>query len=232
MLELAGAWLYNRYNTSAHDRWLQSTPWGLDTSRREDLTLQEFQHYLEVQQQAPFVEIKRSEDESFWQSMLSSAKTGDICVILPGLTVPDYQVTLEGRVSHALKIGAQRITTFLRGDRGIPVEQREVVTEQVQAGLYRVASKPEKEEKGPAPLLLKLTYPCNPEPVFGKVSEELLIELELQSLDDKGQLDRRNYRIRFNPTKGGRFLSANQHFEVNGEMSLLVVDVMALELSQ
>ena len=229
VLELAGTWLYNRYNTSGHDCWLQSTPWGLEADKRENLSLQEFQHYLKLQQQAPFVEIKRSDDEPFWQSMLAGANPGEIFVILPGLTLADYQDRLDGRASHGLKIGAQRITTFLRGDRGIPVEQREVVTEQVQAGLYRMVSKPEKEQSGPGPLLIKLTYPRNPERVIGNISEELLIELELQSLDDEGQLVRCNYRIRFNPLEGGRFLSAKQHFDSNVQMPLLGIDVMAME---
>ena len=229
ILELAGTWLYNRYNTSGHDQWLQSTPWGLDIDKRIDFSLQEFQHYLTLQQQAPFVEVKRSDDESFWQSMLGGAKPGEIFVILPGMTLADYQDKLDGRASHGLKIGAQRITTFLRGDRGARVEQREVVTEQVQAGLYRMVSKPEKEQSGPAPLLIKLTYPRNPERSIGNISEELLIELELQSLNDEGQLVRRNYRIRFNPIEGGRFLSAKQHFDSSVEMPLLGVEVMALE---
>ncbi|WP_228394075.1 toxin VasX [Pseudomonas helleri] len=229
VLELAGIWLYNRYNTSGHDQWLQSTPWGLDIDKRIDFSLQEFQHYLTLQQQAPFVEVKRSDDESFWQSMLGGAKPGEIFVILPGMTLADYQDKLDGRANHGLKIGAQRITTFLRGDRGVPVEQREVVTEHVQAGLYRMVSKPEKEQSGSAPLLIKLTYPRNPERTIGNISEELLIELELQSLDDEGQLVRRNYRIRFNPLEGGRFLSAKQHFDSSVEMPLLGIDVMAME---
>ena len=230
ILELAGTWLYNRYNTSAHDQWLQSTPWGLEADKREDLSLEEFQYYLMVLQQAPFVEIKRSDKESFWQSMLPNAKPGEIYVVLPGRTLPDYQLTLEGIAHHGLKIGAQRMTTFLRGDRGIPVEQREVVTQQVQAGLYRVKSTSEKEQGGPAPLLLKLTYPRNPERVLGKVSEELLIELVLQSLNDKGQLVEHTYRIRFDPLEGGRFLSNKQHFESSADMPLLEVDINALDV--
>ena len=84
-------------------------------------------------------------------------------------------------------------------------------------------------ERGSAPLLLKLTYPRSPEPRFGKVSEELLIELELHSLDDKGQLVERTYRIRFDANEGGRFMPAQQHFESNAEMPLLIVDVNALD---
>jgi hypothetical protein len=72
----------------------------------------------------------------------------------------------------------------------------------------------------------------NPERTIGNISEELLIELEFQSLDDEGQWVRRNYRIRFNPAEGGRFISAKQHFNSNVEMPLLGVEVMALEPSQ
>ena len=92
-----------------------------------------------------------------------------------------------------------------------------------------MVSKPEKEQSGPAPLLIKLTYPRTPERTIGNISEELLIELELQSLDDEGQSVRRNYRIRFNPVEGGRFLPAKQHFDSSVEMPLLGVDVMAME---
>ena len=95
-----------------------------------------------------------------------------------------------------------------------------------------MVSKPEKEQSGPAPLLIKLTYPRNPERAIGKISEELLVELELQSLSDEGQLVRRNYRIRFNPVENGRFISAKQHFDSNVAMPLLGIDVMAMEALQ
>lgn len=39
----------------------------------------------------------------------------------------------------------------------------------------------------------------------------------------------RIYRIRFNPLKGGRFLTAKQHFDSSIEMPLLGIDVMAME---
>ncbi|MFP3517953.1 toxin VasX [Pseudomonas sp. SIMBA_077] len=229
ILELAGTWLYNRYNTSGHDQWLQSTPWGLETDKREELTLEEFQYRLTLLQQVPFVEIKGSEEESFWQSILPSAKPGDIFVTFPGMTLPDYESTLEGKVSYGIKIGAQRITTFLRRDRGFPMEQREVVTEQVQMKLYRVKSAPEKEKSGPAHLSLKLTYPHNRKSSLGKLSEELLVELELLSLDKNKKLAPLTYRIRFDPFEYGLFPSSKKHFEFNAEIPLLDVDVIALD---
>lgn len=229
VLELAGTWLYNRYNTSGHDQWLQSTPWGLEADKREELTLEEFQYRLTLLQQAPFVEIKGPEEESFWQRILPSAKPGDIFVTFPGMTLPDYESTLNGKASYGIKIGAQRITTFLRGDRGFPMEQREVVTEQVQVNLYRVKSTPEKEQSGPAHLSLKLTYPHNRKNAHGELSEELLVELELLSLDKKKNLAPLTYRIRFDPFEGGVFPSSKKHFDVSTEIPLLDVDVIALD---
>ena len=228
VLELAGTWLYNRYNTSGHDQWLQSTPWGLESDKREEQTLQEFQYRLTLLQQAPFVEIKSSEEEPFWQSILSSAKPSDIFVIIPGMSLSDYQSTLESKVSYGIKIGAQRITKLHRG-RGIVAEQREIVTGQVQRELYRVKSKPQIEQSGLQPLLLKLTYPSDSERMHGKLSEELLIELELLSLDEKKNPASLTYRIRFNPLGSGHFPSANKHFESGTEIPLLTVDVIALD---
>ena len=70
LLELGGTWLYNRYNTSPHDEWLQSTPWSRDAGKRRSLTLIEFQNHLTKLLQAPFVQIKGVSEDSFWLSLL------------------------------------------------------------------------------------------------------------------------------------------------------------------
>lgn len=186
-----------------------------------------FQQHLTELMQAPFVQIKSTESESFWINLLPNTQEGEICVVFPGLNLSDFQADLEGNVRNGLMIGVQRITTVIHGNRGFPVEQRAGATEQVQATLLRVKSKSEQEGKS-APLLLKMPYPRNPERVLGKVREELLIELELQSLGANKQLVRRTHRIRFNPLEGGRFPSA-EHVLSNAPIALMPVDVMALK---
>ncbi|MES2870432.1 MAG: toxin VasX [Pseudomonadota bacterium] len=229
LLELAGVWLYNRYNLSAHDKWLECTPWGKDVTKRKTGTLENFQRYLSELLQAPFVEIKGAESPSFWQSLLPNTRMGEICVVFPGLKNSDFQATLEGIVSHGLRIGAQRITTVMHSHRDFPQEQLEEVTEQVHARLSRVMSLQEHGGKGD-PLALKLTYPRNPEPVPGKVSEALLIELVFDTRDDKGGLLQQTFRIRFNPLETGRFLAAAPR-QSDPKIALLNVDVMALEVA-
>jgi hypothetical protein len=56
-LELAGTWLYNRYNLTLHDLWLQTTPWGQDPDKRQPWSLMEYQDQLRRNIQAPRIEI-------------------------------------------------------------------------------------------------------------------------------------------------------------------------------
>ncbi len=56
-LELSGTWLYNRYNLTLHDLWLQTTPWGQDLDKRQPWSLMEYQDQLRRNIQAPRIEI-------------------------------------------------------------------------------------------------------------------------------------------------------------------------------
>lgn len=230
LLELAGVWLYNRYNTSAHDQWLQSVPWSLNLQKRRNLSLKEFHSSLAALLQAPFVEIKNSADESYWRSMLPNTEAGEIFLVFPGLDISAFQIPLVGIKRHALMIGAQRITTVTQSYKNALVEYVENVTELLHMDLLRVVSQQERENKG-SPLLLKLIYALNPERVLGKVSEELLIEINLQSWDVNSQVSEQTYRIRFNPLEKGRFPSAdNQKFA--SKIALAEVRVLELDMLQ
>ncbi|WP_288353639.1 toxin VasX [uncultured Marinobacter sp.] len=46
VFELAGTWLYNRYNLSERDKWLLSTPWGTEPERNKNLSLAEYEAAL------------------------------------------------------------------------------------------------------------------------------------------------------------------------------------------
>ena len=227
LMELAGLWLYNRYNTSTHDQWLQSVPWSLDLEKRRNLSLKEFHSSLTALLQAPFVEIKNSADESYWRSMLPNAKVGEIFLVFPGLDISTFQVPLVGIKRHALMIGAQRITMVTQSYKSALVEYVENVTELLHMDLLRVVSEKEKENKG-SPLLLKLMYPLNPERVLGKVSEELLIEINLQSWNENAQVSEQTYRIRFNALEKGRFPSAD-HQTFASKITLVEVQVLDLD---
>ncbi|MFK7607937.1 hypothetical protein ACI7MV_16965, partial [Pseudomonas sp. 2024-45] len=228
LLELAGMWLYNRYNTSAHDQWLQSLPWSQNLEKRKDLSLEEFHNSLTALLQAPFVEIRDSADESYWRKMLPNTKAGEIFLVFPGLDISTFQVPLVGIKRHALMIGAQRITTINQSYKNALVEQFESVTEQLHANLSRVVSEQEKKGQG-SPLLIKLIYPLNSEVVLGKVSEELLVKINLQSWDKNERVSEQTYHIRFNALEKGRFPSADRHTFAS---EIVLVEVQVLELDE
>ncbi|MFJ2282173.1 hypothetical protein ACIOUG_13635, partial [Pseudomonas sp. NPDC087803] len=53
VLEISGTWLFNRYNMSAHDKWLKITPWSRDAEMRGDHSLDDYQSYLAFLIHAP-----------------------------------------------------------------------------------------------------------------------------------------------------------------------------------
>ena len=229
LLELAGLWFYNRYNTSAHDQWLQSVPWSQDFEKRRSLSLKEFHSSLTALLQAPFVEIKDSADEPYWRIMLPNTKAGEIFLVFPGLDISTFQGPLVGIKRNALMMGAQRITTVTQGYKNALVEHVENVTEFLHTGLLRVVNEQEKKNNS-SPLLLKIVYPLNAERMQGKVSEELLIEINLQSWVENERVSEHKYRIRFNAFEQGRFLSAD-HQTFSSGMTLAEVQVLELDES-
>ncbi|KFE44417.1 hypothetical protein IV02_29515, partial [Pseudomonas syringae] len=103
-LELSGSWLYNRFNLSAHDQWLLSTPWGMDPDRRESLALSEFQKTLRGHIQAPHMEILPASDES------GTVQPRRFLLHFPTLSVADLAQRLASDASSVLlNIGGYRV---------------------------------------------------------------------------------------------------------------------------
>ncbi|MGQ8918878.1 toxin VasX [Pseudomonas lundensis] len=223
LLELAGTWMYNHYNTSAHDQWLQSTPWGLETDKQKNLSLAGFQSHLQALLQAPFVQVKRRPERSYLAGWFPATQVGEITINLPGLNLQDFQAPLGGQPPHGLKVGARRFITVLDGGRR-PRKYAQELSEPVQAGLFRV----ETGAPNTPGLRLNLSYPNHPERINGKLHEELLLELQLMSLDEQGQPVVRSHLIHFNPFEEGRYPSAAQPLP-SPALTLLAVDVLALK---
>lgn len=223
LLELAGTWMYNHYNTSAHDQWLQSTPWGLETDKQKNLSLAGFQSHLQALLQAPFVQVKRRPERSYLAGWFPATHVGEITINLPGLNLQDFQAPLGGQPPHGLKVGARRFITVLDGGRR-PRKYAQELSEPVQAGLFRV----ETGAPNTPGLRLNLSYPNHPERINGKLHEELLLELQLMSLDEQGQPVVRSHLIHFNPFEEGRYPSA-AHPSPSPALTLLAVDVLALK---
>jgi hypothetical protein len=217
-LELWGNYYYNKYNTSAHDQWLQATPWGLDPSKRQALSLAQYQHGLIALMQAPSVQVGHVEEDIWWKNLLHGAKVGDIHLLLPGLDTSAFLGPMGGKPTHQLYLGAYRITTA-RSDRARTTERWEILSESVEARLRRV----EGDQ-----MILCVEYPPTYERMVG-TSEELMLVVAIQSTDASGRPQPRTYGIRLDPKGRGVFPAVDQ-VPPAPHAPLLQVEPLLLEL--
>ncbi|MGH8330586.1 MAG: hypothetical protein ACRES0_09230 [Pseudomonas sp.] len=222
ILELSGTWLYNRYNISAHDKWLKTTPWSLDTDHRGDHTLDEYQRYLGYLLNAPYAQLGPNEHDSWLKNLLLKAKPSDIHLVLPRLKLSDFQPPLSGQPAHRLGIGAHRLSVPLHS-RGVPRERKDVISEEVANSLRIV-------QTGPDRLVLCLQYPLDPDAEFTPASETLELAVCIQTLNANGVWDSRTRVIRLNPRAEGRFPASSSQ-SVTEHPPLLLVETHLLELA-
>ena len=113
VLELSGTWLFNRYNLSAHDKWLKTTPWSRDAEMRGDHSLDEYQSYLAFLIHAPYAQLGPNPYDSWLKNLLFKARPSDIHLVLPRVTLENLLPPFGGKPTHRLGIGAHRISTAL-----------------------------------------------------------------------------------------------------------------------
>ncbi|MGW8466396.1 toxin VasX [Pseudomonas sp. CLCA07] len=222
VLELGGTWLYNRYNLSAHDKWLKTTPWSLDTDERGDHTLDEYQRYLGYLLHAPYAQLGPNKHDSWLKDLLLKAKPKDIHLVLPGLKLNDFQPPLSGQPAHRLGIGAHRHSVPLHS-RGVPRERKDVISEEVANSLCIV-------QTGPDALVLCLQYPSDPDAEFTPASETLELAVCIQTLSVNGAWDSRIRIICLNPRAEGRFPASSSQ-SVTEHPPMLLVETHLLELA-
>ena len=222
ILELGGTWLYNRYNLSAHDKWLKTTPWSLDSDKRGDHALDEYRRYLDYLLNAPYAQLGPNEHDSWLKNLLLKAKPSDIHLVLPRRKLSDFQPPLNGKPIHRLGIGARRLSVPLHS-RGVPQERKEVISDEVAASLRLVQAEPDR-------LVLCLRYPANPDAEFTPASETLELAVCVETLSANGIWEPRTQVIRINPRSVGRFpvlpiQSVSEH------PPLLLVETHLLEMA-
>ncbi|WP_095170028.1 toxin VasX [Pseudomonas sp. Irchel 3H3] len=222
ILELGGTWLYNRYNISAHDKWLKTTPWSLDTDHRGDHTLDEYQRYLAYLLNAPYAQLGPNEHDSWLKNLLLKARPSDIHLVLPRLKLNDLQPPLSGQPAHRLGIGAHRLSVPLH-NRGVPRERKDVISEEVVNSLRIV-------QTGPDRLVLCLQYPLDLDAEFTPASETLELAVCIQTLNAKGVWESLTDVIHLNP-RGRDHFPALPRQSVTEHPPLLLVETHLLELA-
>ncbi|MHC8299514.1 toxin VasX [Pseudomonas sp. ZS1P83] len=222
VLELGGTWLYNRYNLSAHDKWLKTTPWSLDTETRGNHTRDEYQRYLGYLLNAPYAQLGPNKHDSWLKDLLLKAKPKDIHLVLPGLKLNDFQPPLSGQPVHRLGIGAHRLSVPLHS-RGVPRERKDVISEEVANSLRIVQAELDR-------LVLCLQYSVDPDSEFTPASETLELAVCIQTLNAKGAWVSHTRVIRLNPRGEGHF-PALPLYPVFEHPPLLLVETHLLELA-
>ncbi|MGY3642762.1 toxin VasX [Pseudomonas sp. PK-RTE-24] len=220
LLELSGAWLFNRYNISAHDKWLRITPWGRDAEMRGDHTLHDYQSYLAFLINAPYVQIGSNQDVSWLRKLLLTPKPGDIHLVIPSLTLSELLPPFGGKSKHRLGIGAHRISVPLHS-RGVPREEREVISDEILASLSIAKSDPDG-------LVLCLKYPVNLDSEYTPAKETLELAVCIESTNEKGEGISRTRVIHLDPRGKGHFpvVGAKQ---IKTKPPILLVEVQFLE---
>lgn len=219
-LELGGNYAYNYYNTTPHDQWLQSTPWGKDASKRKSLSLAEYQSSLISIVKTPSVQVGAVEYDSWWKNLLLRAKIGDIHLLLPGLDAGAFTAPLGMKPSYQLRIGAYRINTILVDARQT-TERWEILSEPVDAKLRRIDDKQ---------IVLCVGYPETNERIVGKSREELMLVVAIQNIDSNGLTQEKTHYIRLDPRGSGAFPSVDRA-PPPPHAPLLQVEPLMLELA-
>ncbi|MHC8319934.1 toxin VasX [Pseudomonas sp. GB2N2] len=222
VLEFGGTWLFNRFNLSAHDKWLNTTPWSLDADHRGDHTLDEYRRYLDYLFNAPYAQLGPDEHDSWLKNLLLKAKPSDIHLVLPRFNLPDFQPPLSGKPIYRLGIGARRLSVPLHS-RGRPQERKDVISDEVVASLRIVQAAPDR-------LVLCLRYPLDPDAEFIPSSETLELAVCVETLNANGNWVSRTQVIQINPRSTGRF-SVLPLQSVTDHPPLLLVETHLLEMA-
>jgi hypothetical protein len=220
VLELSGTWLFNRYNLSAHDKWLRITPWSQDAEMRGDHSLDEYQRYLAFLIHAPYAQLGQNSYDSWLKNLLFKAKPSDIHLVLPRLTLNDFLPPLGGKATHRLGVGAHRISMPLHS-QGTPRERKDIISDEVVSSLRIVKSSAEG-------LVLCLQYPIDPDSEFTPAKETLELAVCIQNLNAKGEWASRTQVIHLDPRGEGHFSVVSPQL-VKEKPPVLLVETHFLE---
>jgi len=220
VLEFSGTWLFNRYNISAHDKWLKITPWSRDAELLGDHSLDDYQSYLAFLIHAPYAQLGPNPHDSWLKNLLFKAKPSDIHLVLPRLTLSDLLPPFGGKSTHRLGIGAYRISIPIQS-RGMLRERKDVISDEVVSSLRVVESTP----KG---LVLCLQYPVNSDSKFTSAKETLELAVCIQALNAKGEWASRTRVLHIDPRGEDHFAVVDPQL-VKGHPPMLLVETQHLE---
>ncbi|WP_019936158.1 toxin VasX [Oceanimonas smirnovii] len=185
MLELAGTWLYNRNNISAHDEWLLSTPWSQDAEKRQNHSLAYYQQSLQDIFNKPLIRVTHQRHDNWFKDWWSGPVSTDINLEIPNLSAGLLNNPVSGRPGAHLFMRAYTIRRAYY-DKGAPIENWSPATEKIEAGMELVNA---------GPLILKIKPPAGRHTISYSMKEEILVELNVATLDEQGKYQVQHHTI-------------------------------------
>ncbi|MFN2360114.1 MAG: toxin VasX [Marinobacter sp.] len=181
VFELGGTWMYNRYNLSERDKWLQTTPWSREAGQIHNGTLDDYgEAFARIGNSVTLDEV--------------SAK-GDAPTRLQlnchGLPEDSLMGPLEGKAPHLVSIAAWRVQPGRRGMFSLKPETWVPCTGAILASLEQPVDADH--------LQLTFTPPAHEKTRHGIRTRDLILMVKLETLQEDGGYTASVYMLKVTP---------------------------------
>ena len=181
VFELSGTWLYNRYNLSERDKWLQTTPWSREPEQVHNGSLEDYgEAFARIGDSVTLDEIPGEDEEP------SRLKLN--CYSLPADSLLD---PLVGESLHRVSIAAWRIQPGQRGMFSLHPETWIRCTGAILANL--------EQPNGAGHLQLAFRPPAHDKTKHGIRTRDLSLMVKLETLQSNGAYTGAVYMLTVSP---------------------------------
>lgn len=181
VFELGGTWLYNRYNLSERDKWLQTTPWSREPAQIHNGTLDDYSEaFARIGNSITLDEVPEEKEEP--------ARLELNCHGLPAGSLMD---PLEGEAPHRVSIAAWRVQP---GRRGMFSLKPEIWVPCTGTILVSLEQSVDTEH-------LQLTFmpPSHEKTRYGIPTRDLRLMVKLETLQEDGGYTASVYMLKVTP---------------------------------
>ncbi|MCE9662828.1 hypothetical protein LY622_05195 [Halomonas sp. M5N1S17] len=196
VLQLGGAWLYNRHNISQHDQWLLHSPWGTEQG---DETLEYYLSELQRISQAAHITLEEVYTESWRPNWTRSPDHHRVALHLPGLLPEALQPPLVGQAPVRLSLKAWQVQPVKiwqkEGTIRAPEHWLEASTELTEALVIGTDI-----DKGH--VVLSGRSPAHRSTPHGYETEHWVVGVRFEHRDDEGRYQASDVYIYINPRGG------------------------------
>ncbi|HET8800761.1 MAG TPA: toxin VasX [Marinobacter sp.] len=185
VFELGGTWMYNRYNLSERDKWLQTTPWSREAEEIHNGTLEDYAGAFARIGNSVTLDDVPAEGDAPTKLQLN-------CHGLPAASLMD---PLEGNAPHRVSIAAWRVQPGRRGMFSLKPETWVPCTGAILVSLEQPVDIDH--------LQLTFTPPAHEKTRHGIRTRDLNLMVKLETLQEGGGYTASVYMLKVTP--GSRY---------------------------